>query len=132
MLQGSGPLNLPVWVSTRIDDEAIEYHRGIGCFTPAEDREPLAVDIVQRDDLSPDGDPARISRNPAQVRMTGIRLSEDEARELARLLNLAAVLIHNAGRQDLPRRNWTGGWNGGYGLAPVSAASRARPQRRSA
>jgi phytoene dehydrogenase-like protein len=91
------------------------------------------VDIVQRDDLSPDGDPASIHRNPAQVRMTGTRLSPDEAQKLARMLNTAAALIISAAARDQPRRNWGGGWNGGYGLAPVNSGSTpVHPQRRSA
>src|SRR4051812_11306807 len=119
MLKGSRPLGIPLWFVTRIDDEAVEYQRGVGCFTPAEEREPLIVDIVQRDDLNPDGEP---QRNPAQVRMTGIRLSSDEARRLAQLLNTAARLINDTGRPELPRQNWGGGWNGGYGLAPRKSA----------
>ena len=132
MLQGSGPGNTPLWIVTRIDDEAVEHYRSVGCFTPTEDREPLTVQIVQRDDLSPDGDPALIQRNPAQVRMTGVRLSPDEAKELARLLNTAALLITSAGRQEQPRRNRGRSWNGGYGLAPVRPASQVPPQKRSA
>ena len=132
MLQGSGPGNLPLWISTRIDDEAIEHYRDVGRFTPREDREPLTVEIVQRDDLSPDGDPLRIHRNPAQVRMMGIRLSPEEARELARLLNWAATQITDTTRRDLPRRNSNRSWNGGYGLAPVHSAHPAPAQRRSA
>jgi hypothetical protein len=132
MLQGSGPGNLPLWISTRIDDEAVEHYRDVGRFTPREDREALTVEIVQRDDLSPDGDPARIRRNPAQVRMIGIRLSPDEARELARLLNRAATLITDTTYRDLPRRNSSRSWNGGYGLAPRRSPAPAPTQRRSA
>jgi hypothetical protein len=136
MLRGSRPPRIPLWFATRIDDEAVEYHRSVGCFTPAEEREPLTVDLVQRDDLSPDGEPASVQRNPAQVRVSGIRLSSDEARQLARLLNAAATLINNAAQQNeppnLPRRNWGGGWNGGYGLAPRRPASSMPAQKRSA
>ena len=75
MLQGSASRPLPHWVSSRIDDEAIEYYRSVGGFTPAEDREPLLVGLVQRDDLAPNGDPAQLHHHPAQVRIAGIRLS---------------------------------------------------------
>jgi len=119
MLKGSRPLGIPLWFATRIDDEAVEYQRDVGCLTPAEEREPLIVDIIQRDDLIPGSDP---QRNPAQVRMSGIRLSSDEARQLAQLLNRAARLINDTGRAESPRRNWGGGWNGGYGLAPRKSA----------
>lgn len=122
MPQGSRPLRTPLWFVTRIDHEAVEYHRSVGCFTPIEEREPLPVDIVQRDDLSPDGDPTVVHRNPAQVRMNGIRLSTDEAQQLARLLTAAAALINNSGRSELPRRSRIVGWNGGYGLAPRRSA----------
>lgn len=132
MLQRSRPPNLPIWVLSRIDDEAVEHYRGVGCFTPAEDREPLAVEIVQRDDLSPDGDPARIQRNPAQVRLSGIRLNLDETRELVRLLNRAIRMINNAGQLDAPRRSRGFSYNGGYGFAPVDPASQVHPQRRTA
>jgi hypothetical protein len=132
MPQGSRPLSTPLWVVTRIDDEALEHYRGIGCFTPAEDREPLTVEIVQRDDLSPDGDSAPVRRNPAQIRMSGIRLSASEARRLIRLLNSAVQQMDNPLQQDLPRESRSYSFNGGYGLAPVSPASRVRSQRRSA
>jgi hypothetical protein len=128
MLPASPSLELPVWIVSRIDDEAVEHYRSVGCFTPAEDHEPLTVELVQRDDLSPDGDPALTQRNPAQVRMSGIRLSPDEARELTRLLATAVQLIQSAGRQDLPRRTWNRSYNGGYGLAPSSAATQVIKQ----
>lgn len=132
MIHEPSSLNTPLWIVTRIEDEAIEHHRSIGCFTPTEDREPLTVDIVQRDDLSPDGDPARVQRNPAQVRVVGTRLSPEEAQELARLLTTAASLIKTTATPARPQRNWGGGWNGGYGLAPVRPASPMHPQKRSA
>ena len=132
MLQGSRSPHLPVWVLTRIDDEAVEHYRGVGCFTPAEDREPLAVVIVQRDDLSPDGDPGRIQRNPAQIRISGIRLDLDETRELIRLLNTAIRMINNTGQSDARPRSRGFSYNGGYGFAPVDRASRTHPERRTA
>lgn len=101
MLQGSRPLNIPIWVASRIDDEAVEHYRSVGCFIPDEDRVPLTVGLVQRDDLGPGGDPTRIQRNPAQVRMSGLRLSTDEARQLVRLLNSAIGLIDGTGWQEL-------------------------------
>jgi hypothetical protein len=132
MLHGTRPLNTPIWVLNRIDDEAVEHYRSVGCFTPAEDRSPLTVEIVQRDDLSPDGDPALIQRNPAQIRMSGVRLSPGEARRLARLLNSAIQLIDNTRPEELlqVRRGYS--YNGGYGLAPTNPAVRVHPQRRSA
>ena len=130
MLHESGAPNIPLWIVTRIEDEAVEHHRSIGCFVPAEDAWPLTVDIVQRDDLSPDGDPDATRHNPAQVRMTGTRLTPDEARELARMLNTAATLILKAAAGDQPRRYW--GWNGGYGLAPVKPQTGSPAEQRSA
>jgi hypothetical protein len=126
MLQRSVPL--PYWVSTRIDDEAIEYYRSVGGFTPTEEREPLTVELVQRDDLLTDGGPGELHPNPAQVRIAGIRLNPDEAVQLARLLHSAVSMINLT---DRPRRMLRS-CNGGYGLAPVSAATQEGPQRRSA
>lgn len=128
MPQGSSAFNSPLWISIRIDDEAVEHYRTVGGFTPAEERAPLSVEVVQRDDLSPDGDPDRTHSNPAQVRMNGIRFTPDEAQDLARLLNSAATLINNSGRRE--RVFWS--YNGGYGLAPASPAKQVLPQRRSA
>ena len=122
----------PPWTTIRIENEAIERHRGVGAFVPAEEREPLVVGIVQRDDLSPDGDPAAIQRNPAQVRLTGVRLSPDEARELARLLERAARMITATSAARSGPARPARGWNGGYGLAPVTSAPPVQPQRRSA
>ena len=130
MLHGHRPI--PFWVSTRIDDEAIEYYRKVGSFTPAEDREPLTVELVQRDDLNPQDDTAEPSRNPAQVRMAGIRLSPDEAVRLAQLLTSAVAITHTTNRPQRLLRSYHGGYNGGYGLAPVSAATQQNPHRRSA
>jgi len=131
VLHGSVHSPLPLWVATRIDDEAIEHYRAVGGFTPAEDREELTVDLVQRDDLSPDGDPAKVQHHPAQVRMAGIRLSRVEAVQLARLLSEAVTAINDAERPPTlgrARRSF----NGGYGLAPVSETTSIHPQRRSA
>ncbi len=130
MLQGSAIGRIPIWVVQRIEDEAVEYYRSVGCLTPAEEREPVTVDIVQRDDLAADGDPDQLERNPAQVRMTGMRLSPDEARELARLLNRAAGLATTRVQPERPRQ--FRGWNGGYGLAPAKPRSYRMPERRSA
>jgi hypothetical protein len=126
MLHGSAPRPIPHWVSTRIDDEAIEYYRSVGGFIPAEDREPLTVELVQRDDLAPDGDPAELRHNPAQVRIAGIRLSPDEAVRLARLLHSAVTMTTPTDRPQRLLRSY----NGGYGLAPVSAATQPNPQQR--
>ena len=105
----------PPWTTIRIENEAIERHRGVGAFVPAEEREPLVVGIVQRDDLSPDGDPARTVHHPAQIRIAGIRLSVSEAQDLALLLSTAAVMIDGPFRRDRWSRN------GGYGLARFQA-----------
>jgi hypothetical protein len=122
---------LPLWVATRIDDEAIEHYRGVGGFTPAEDLEELSVDLVQRDDLSPDGDPTKVRHHPAQIRIAGIRLSQSEAVHLARLLSTAVTVINETERPPAigrVRRSF----NGGYGLAPVSEATLVPQQQRSA
>jgi hypothetical protein len=147
MLQGSVRPTLPLWVRHRIDDEAIEHYLSIGEFVPAEDREALTVALVQRDDLGPDGDPAVVERQPAQVRMAGVRLSRDEAVRLAGLLGAAVAVINRAAQpqaaqpqaaqpQAAQPKSATPrvlrSFNGGYGLAPVSSARAVHPARRSA
>jgi hypothetical protein len=128
MPQGPDHSPVPFWVSTRIDDEAIEYYRSVGEFTPAEDREPLTVDLVQRDDLSPDGDPAGVRHNPAQIRMAGIRLDPDEVNQLVWLLRSAVAMTRPP---QQPERRWRS-YRGGYGLAPISSATRGHRHERSA
>jgi hypothetical protein len=101
----------PPWSTIRIEDEAVEHHRDVGGFVPREDRDPLVVGIVQRDDLSPDGDPDATVHNPALIRVAGIRLSLHEAEDLACLLAIAIDTVQG----PLKRDHWTR--NGGFGLA---------------
>jgi hypothetical protein len=118
MLQGPDTFPNPPWVTVPIEDEAVEHHRGVGGFIPEEEREPLVVGIVQRDDLSPDGDPHRTVSHPAQVRVGGIRLDVREARDLADLLTMATVMIEGPLRRDRWSRV------GGYGLARLQVTER--------
>lgn len=101
------------WRVTAIEDEAVEHSRGVGAFTPEEEREPLVVGLVQRDDLGIEGAPGGIVRNPAQVSVAGIRLTPAEACTLAQLLTSAAAMITGPIRRDRWSRN------GGYGLAQL-------------
>jgi hypothetical protein len=110
----------PPWSTIRIEDEAVEHHRDVGGFVPAEDREPLVVGIVQRDDLSPDGDPDATVHHPALIRVAGIRLSLHEAEDLAGLLAVAIDAVQGPLRRDRWSRN------GGFGLARLQVGDARR------
>jgi hypothetical protein len=102
----------PPWASSRvIDEETVEHCRRIGEVDPAGEKESLFVDVVQRDELDLSAEPVFVSRTSPQIRIAGIRLSPDQAHDLAGLLNSAVALI---GCQH------SGTSNRGEGIAPLT------------
>jgi hypothetical protein len=101
MLQLLGPKSAswdaPSWATTSelVDYGSVEHRSCIGEVSPDAPESPLVVDVVQRDELDVDAEPMSITRSQAQVRVAGISLRGDQARDLARLLDSAADLVED-------------------------------------
>ena len=83
----------PPWAqSHEHDEEAVIYSRKIGTVAEV-DGEELTVEIVQRDEINVATDQSVITRSPAFVRVSCLRVGPREAHELEQLLNSAKNMI---------------------------------------
>jgi len=89
----------PPWAeSSEPDDQAVIHSRRVGGLVDLDGGE-LTVDVVRRDDLCLVGGIVGVVREPAWVRVAGVRIAPDRAVELARLLVAAKVISEPCGRR---------------------------------
>jgi hypothetical protein len=85
--------NVPAWAETSETDEDAVIHTGSLGITIGLDREEVTTEIVQRDERSLTPEAVLMNRDSAWVRLSGIRLSVDDAAALAgRLLSVKGLL----------------------------------------
>jgi hypothetical protein len=95
MRQTQGGTWLPPWwaLSSVAQDESIEHERRVGRVLGSGGREPLQVDVVQREVPALLGDAVQVALGQKGVRVAGVRLTPVEAQQLAGMLVYAASLL---------------------------------------
>jgi hypothetical protein len=90
----------PPWAeSSEPDDQAVIHSRRVGSLVDLDGGE-LAVDVVRRDDLSLIDGVVAVLREPAWVRVAGVRIALDQAVPLARMLESAKALTEPSFEAD--------------------------------
>jgi hypothetical protein len=88
--------NVPPWAEVSdSDEEAVVHSRRVGTLLDLDGRE-LAVDLVQRDELLLTAAGPTIVREPAWVRVAGVRIGQDQTVQFARMLLSARELAELA------------------------------------
>ncbi len=78
----------PSWASDRLVDESlVEYSYPVGTVGPFGDDPVLEVIVIQQDHLDLEADPPTITRHRPQLRVGQMRMSPDQAHELAEVLS---------------------------------------------
>jgi len=86
----------PPWAeSSDSDEEAVVHSRIVGALLDLDGRE-LTVDLVQRDELFLTAAGPAVVREPAWVRVAGVRIGLDQTVQLARMLLSARELAERA------------------------------------
>lgn len=89
-------LKTPSWAEVSDpDEEAVIHSRRVAALVDLDGGE-LAVDLVQRDDLSVTGGGVALVREPAWARVAGVRIGLDQAAYLAGMLMLAKEIAEGA------------------------------------
>ena len=84
----------PSWASDRLVDESlIEYSHIIGSVATCGDDPAFDVVVIQQDEFDLDADPPRITRHEPEIRLAGVRVSEEQARDLAMVLDRGADFV---------------------------------------
>jgi hypothetical protein len=95
----------PAWASDRLVDETlIEYSHAIGSVGTCGDDVAFDVVVIQQDELDLDGDPPKVIRHEPEIRLSHVRISPEQARDLAMVLTRGADFVKALAGSDQPPR----------------------------
>ena len=90
-------LGRPCWATGRLVDESlVEYCHLLGSVATCGDDPPFEVVVIQQDLVDLEADPPSITREAAEIRVGGVRISPRQATELAALLLSGVELLDSA------------------------------------